>query len=110
MQKEHQYFFRCVFALQFFMDVFSYLFMWNSKIGYSAHLGGFFCGLLLTISLGLTRRSIKKKICGILGLILFIIMTVFLCYQYSKWPPNMPWKTDFMNNKYNPIGCCKKYI
>jgi hypothetical protein len=107
MKNEHRQFFTIVFAAQFILDILSYLFMWNNKVGYSAHLGGFFCGLLLTFSLGLARRSIRKKTCGILGLIAFIIMTVFLCYQYSKWPPNMPWKTDFMNHKYRPIGCCK---
>jgi membrane associated rhomboid family serine protease len=97
-------------VLQVVTDLISFLLWFNADVGYAAHVGGFFTGLFLA----LTIASKLKKECWkvILACLSFLILTGYLIgvsYRVENtWPP-----MALVESSWSPIDqlpCCAEML
>lgn len=75
--------------MQIVTDIMSFFFWFNQDVGYAAHVGGFFAGLLFALAIAhKLKRETWKVIVGSLSF--FVVMCCLICAGYrveSMWPP-----------------------
>lgn len=101
-----------VLFAQLLGDVFSYLVMFSSSIGYASHFFGFCTGVTLSLTCLLwssKRDELFRKCCGAVGFSAFVLLAYFLMsHSQQTWPPKA-FERPFLNNTNFP-SCCAQLL
>lgn len=97
-----------VLVVQFAGDVLIYVWMYSTSVGYASHFFGFYSGVMVSLTFLLWESPRDDKLrqgFGVVGLVGFVLLAVFLLDHYtSSWPPQAV-TYPFLNN-VNFTTCC----
>jgi hypothetical protein len=90
-------------------DLIMYFIAYKPTVGYAAHFGGFFAGLLVGFIFAplytTGRKRWKVVLAAVSGLTFVILLSLLLVNYTSVWPPQIP-KANPTLQPYDPGSCC----
>lgn len=87
-------------------DMVMYFYLYNPHVSYAGHCTGFFIGVFLGLSFGVLKKQLWKKVIGVLGVAVFLTLTISLIAHYTEsWPPESLSYTPAFN-EYSRKSCC----
>jgi len=95
-------------SAQLIYDICYYIYQYNQNISYASHAFGMFTGIMITVSLVVSRKGYIYKMIGVIGMMALLLEIIYLCYNhYHYWPPR-PYIQSWLHNESSSNGCCSQ--